>query len=141
VYIRYFWQGNHQIYGHIRCMYTVLANPTYVACNKPALLWSYFEQVGLTWCSTQTHTNTHTHAGTHRQTRTHNNTHTHTDTQTDTHTTTHTHTHTDTHTHAHTHIFPCFCHTGTARPHVKAVLFQSLSATTCAYGCGATSVL
>jgi len=27
VYIRYFWQGNHQIYGHIRCIYTVLANP------------------------------------------------------------------------------------------------------------------
>jgi len=21
VYIRYFWQGNHQIYGHIRCVY------------------------------------------------------------------------------------------------------------------------
>jgi len=30
VYIRYFWQGNHQIYGHIRCIYTVLANPTHV---------------------------------------------------------------------------------------------------------------
>jgi len=29
VYIRYFRQGNHQIYGNIRCMYTVLANPTY----------------------------------------------------------------------------------------------------------------
>jgi len=27
VHIRYFWQGNHQIYGHIRCIYTVLANP------------------------------------------------------------------------------------------------------------------
>jgi len=27
--IRYFWQGNHQIYGHIRCIYTVLANPMY----------------------------------------------------------------------------------------------------------------
>jgi hypothetical protein len=26
VYIRYFWQGKHQIYGHIRCIYTVLAN-------------------------------------------------------------------------------------------------------------------
>ena len=25
VYIRYLWQGNHQIYGHIRCIYTVLA--------------------------------------------------------------------------------------------------------------------
>jgi len=30
VYIRCFWQGNHQIYGHIRCIYTVLANPNYV---------------------------------------------------------------------------------------------------------------
>ena len=29
VYLRYFWQGNHQIYGHIRCIYTVLANPTH----------------------------------------------------------------------------------------------------------------
>ena len=28
VYIRYFLQGNHQIYGHIWCIYTVLANPT-----------------------------------------------------------------------------------------------------------------
>ena len=25
----YFWQGNHQIYGPVRCIYTVLANPTY----------------------------------------------------------------------------------------------------------------
>ena len=30
VYIQYFWQGNHQIYGHIWCIYTVVANPTYV---------------------------------------------------------------------------------------------------------------
>ena len=30
VYIRYFWQGDHQIYGHIRSIYTVLANPTHV---------------------------------------------------------------------------------------------------------------
>jgi len=29
VYVRYFWQGYHQIYGHIRCIYTVLANPRY----------------------------------------------------------------------------------------------------------------
>jgi hypothetical protein len=27
VYIRYVWQGNHQIYGHMRYIYTVLANP------------------------------------------------------------------------------------------------------------------
>jgi len=30
VYIWYFWQGNHQIYGHIRCVYTVLASPSHV---------------------------------------------------------------------------------------------------------------
>jgi len=29
VYTRYFWQGNHQIYGHIRCIHTVLANPNH----------------------------------------------------------------------------------------------------------------
>ena len=34
VYIRCFWQGNHQIYGHIRCIYTVLASPTYTVLAK-----------------------------------------------------------------------------------------------------------
>jgi hypothetical protein len=29
VYIRYFWQANRQIYGHIRSICTVLANPMY----------------------------------------------------------------------------------------------------------------
>jgi len=29
VYIRYFWQGTYQSYGHIRCKHTVLANPIY----------------------------------------------------------------------------------------------------------------
>ena len=29
MHIQYLWQGNHQIYGHIRCIYTVLANPTH----------------------------------------------------------------------------------------------------------------
>jgi hypothetical protein len=44
VYIRYVWQGNHQIYGHIRCIYTVLANPMHMcthvltsACSMPSL--------------------------------------------------------------------------------------------------------
>ena len=35
VYIRYFWHGNYEKYGHIRCIYTVLANPTnmtYMTC-------------------------------------------------------------------------------------------------------------
>ena len=29
VYVRYFWQGNYQIYGHVRCVYTMLANPNH----------------------------------------------------------------------------------------------------------------
>ena len=29
-YTQYFWQGNHQIYGHIRCIYTILANPSHL---------------------------------------------------------------------------------------------------------------
>ena len=27
MYIRYFWQGNHQIYGRTQCTYTIVANP------------------------------------------------------------------------------------------------------------------
>jgi len=34
VHIRYFWQGNHQIYVHIRCIYMILANPKYVSVLK-----------------------------------------------------------------------------------------------------------
>jgi hypothetical protein len=33
VYTRDFGQENHQIYGHIRCIYTVLANSTFAACH------------------------------------------------------------------------------------------------------------
>ena len=36
VYIRYLWQGNHQIYGHIRCINTVLTNPTNERCERRA---------------------------------------------------------------------------------------------------------
>jgi len=32
VYIRCIWQGNHVIYGHTRCVPTVLANPTHLCC-------------------------------------------------------------------------------------------------------------
>ena len=32
VYVRFFWQGHHQIYGHIRRIYTVLANPRHIRC-------------------------------------------------------------------------------------------------------------
>ena len=34
VYVRYFWQGNHQVYGHIRRRCTVLANPITYACTE-----------------------------------------------------------------------------------------------------------
>jgi hypothetical protein len=37
VYMQYFWQGPHQIYGHIRCIHTILANPKHVVC-PPYLL-------------------------------------------------------------------------------------------------------
>jgi len=33
--IRYFWQGNHHIYAHLRCRYTVLANPIYKVLANP----------------------------------------------------------------------------------------------------------
>jgi hypothetical protein len=45
VYVRYFRQGNYHTYGHIRCTYTVLANPTHL----PSLCGS-----GHTLCSWQT---------------------------------------------------------------------------------------
>ena len=34
------WE-NHQIYGHVRCLYTVLANPTNNACIQ-AYLHTFF---------------------------------------------------------------------------------------------------
>jgi len=38
VYIRYFGQGNHQIYGHIRYIY-VLANPTHLQAAELMAGW------------------------------------------------------------------------------------------------------
>ena len=43
VYTRHFWQGNCQVYGHIRCiLYTVLAKPVNGVNHVPSLLhhWS-----------------------------------------------------------------------------------------------------
>ena len=45
VYIRYFWQGNYEIYGHIRCIYTVLANPNYVARTTLSLTPCYIHHL------------------------------------------------------------------------------------------------
>ena len=76
--IRYYWQGNHQIYGHIRCIYTVLANPRYVA-------WGFYSHVrGLKsmrvtwWCvctCAHVHTQIHKHAQTEIRTRTRTHAH------------------------------------------------------------------
>jgi len=41
VYVRLFQQGNHHAYGHIRCRYTVLANPS---CMKTAPSDNYQEK-------------------------------------------------------------------------------------------------
>jgi len=38
VYIRYFWQENHWIYGHTRRIYTVLANPTHNSLHDFCLM-------------------------------------------------------------------------------------------------------
>ena len=49
MYIRYFRQGNHQIYGHIRCIYTVLANPSYTCmfmAYPSGTTWSYIHRHG-----------------------------------------------------------------------------------------------
>ena len=40
VYVRYFWQGNHHTYGHIRCVYTVLANPSHMGSAVLFRVWA-----------------------------------------------------------------------------------------------------
>ena len=42
VYIRYFWQGNYKMYCHIRCIYTVLANPSNNAVCTPEMEFDHF---------------------------------------------------------------------------------------------------
>jgi len=42
VYIRYFWQVNHQIYGHIRCIYTGLANPKNRCTFRADIMLQYY---------------------------------------------------------------------------------------------------
>jgi len=44
VHIQHFWQRNHQIHGHIRCMYTVLANPTHLNINHRNKLHHFTQQ-------------------------------------------------------------------------------------------------
>ena len=92
--IRYFWQGNHQIYGHIQCIYTVLANPNHAKSRDRKLYaqhtattcwrgWLHFPSRS---SPLPRHRCKHTAAGTgkhwivcvHMSTRTHTHTHTHT---------------------------------------------------------------
>ena len=49
-YVRYIWQENYQVYGHIRCIYTVLANPTVVMIrsDQTALQKHQAERTNLT---------------------------------------------------------------------------------------------
>jgi len=41
IHIRYFWQGNCQIYSHIRCIYTVLANPNHITVHHIYGVYTY----------------------------------------------------------------------------------------------------
>jgi len=54
VYIGHFWQGDQQMYGHIRCRYTVLANPMHTA-------WYKCRQIPYTAYLWHKHTHTHTY--------------------------------------------------------------------------------
>jgi hypothetical protein len=47
--IRYFWQGNHQIYGHTRCNYTDLANPMYKQYAHKGQLSVTVRSNAITW--------------------------------------------------------------------------------------------
>ena len=72
LYVRYFWQGNHHTYGHVRYIYIymVLANPGHVLiCTSVP-------------CAHQTYTHTHTYAHTYTYTHPHTHTHIHTQTHT-----------------------------------------------------------
>jgi hypothetical protein len=65
VYIQYCWKGHHQIYGHVRDIYTVLASPTHiqeVQQGTQEISW---------WDAAHTHTHTHTHTGGMQHTHTH----------------------------------------------------------------------
>jgi hypothetical protein len=52
VYIRCFWQGNHQLYGHIRGIYTVLVNSNHLLPlkHKLPLVWSTNRKLAW-WCT------------------------------------------------------------------------------------------
>jgi hypothetical protein len=47
VHVRYFWQGNHQIYGHTLYISSVLANPSYMLQEGTSHEWLYFRLLAL----------------------------------------------------------------------------------------------
>ena len=55
VYIRFFWQGNLQIYGHIRSVYTVLDNPTHHTSHR----WQHTSQMAVLMATHITQMATH----------------------------------------------------------------------------------
>ena len=111
VHVRYFWQGNHQIYGHIQCIYTVLATPTHI--------------------HTHMHTHTHTHSHIHTNAHTHTNTHTRTYAQT--HVRMHIHKHTRTqHAPSPLHLHTIFC---VIHRQQHGLMLQSLLPCTDVYAC------
>ena len=44
IYVRYFWQRNYRMYGHIQCIYMILADPTRLGTSHivPAVTCSVF---------------------------------------------------------------------------------------------------
>ena len=62
VYVWYIWQGNHQIYGHIRRIYTVLANPicTWERYRSSTLFTIGKNQCPEKMCCNYTHIPAHT---------------------------------------------------------------------------------
>ena len=109
VYLRCFWQGNHQIYCHIRCIYTVLASPICVCWPSPHIcLTAHKHSVKATWlnwefallsrCLIDPHLRHLPHPP-----PTHIHTHMHVCKHTHIHTRTHVYARVQTHTHTHTH--------------------------------------
>jgi len=106
--MRCIWQGYHQLYGHIRCIYTVSANPTHVSAVDQTI------RDGQTSLDANQHTNTITHTLKHTSKYTHAHTTTYTQIHTQAHTHTYIHVHTETHTYTHVYTQS---HTHTLTPH------------------------
>jgi hypothetical protein len=50
VYVRYFWQDNHQISGHMRGTYMALANPLYFASTHTSLFTGKSQRLAGQFC-------------------------------------------------------------------------------------------